>query len=96
MELMDLTKKINYLESSNQTYQIIFDNFFAFKKDLIHDEAFNYFKQTVINTFSQYLELFQIGIENLKLDVIAQYLNIAPTNENLTQLKNDILNVNNE
>ena len=96
LELMDLTKKINYLESSNQTYQIIFDNFFAFKKDLIHDEAFNYFKQTVINTFSQYLELFQIGIENLKLNVIAQYLNITPTNENLTQLKNDILNVNNE
>ncbi|MBO6103894.1 hypothetical protein J6P04_02475 [bacterium] len=96
MELMDLTKKINYLESSNQTYQIIFDNFFAFKKDLIHDETFNYFKQTVINTFSQYLELFQIGIENLKLDVIAHYLNIAHTNENLTQLKNDILSVNNE
>ena len=96
LELMSLTKKINYLQSSNQTYQIIFDQFFAWKEDLLHDETFNYFKQTVINTFSQYLQLFQIGIENLQLAVIAKYLNIVITNENLQQLKNDILNVNNE
>ena len=96
LELMDLDKKINYLESSNQTYQIIFDNFFSWKKDLMHDETFNYFKQTVINTLSQYLQLFQISIDNLKLDVIANYLNIAPTTNNLLQLKNDILNVNHE
>lgn len=96
LELMKQTKKIDYLESSNQTYQIIFDNFFAWKEDLLHDETFKYFKQTVINTFSQYLQLFQINIDCLKLNTIAQYLNIIPTNENLLTLKNEILNINNE
>ncbi|MBQ3621415.1 hypothetical protein II941_01155 [bacterium] len=62
----------------------------------MHDETFKYFKQTVINTFSQYLQLFQINIDCLKLNTIAQYLNIIPTNENLLTLKNEILNINNE
>lgn len=95
LELKPYEKKISYINNSHNLYQIIYDIFLKNNSDSESSNLFYNFKQTIINTFSQYLYLYKLDINVIDMDRIKNYLNIT-NDKDLVHIKNQIINNSNQ